>query len=1134
MTDFPENNTLLDKYRIIKEIGRGGMARIFEAEHTRSQERCALKILAPSDEAYRMSERFLQEFKALSRLKHPNVLTVFECGTFQSRPYFSMELLHGVTLKDSISDWMRLSSTERFARARHVLLQVTAALDHIHQHGWVHRDVTPANIMLLEDGSVKLMDFGVVKIPGNEQTVAGEVIGTVAYMAPEQIKNQALDSRTDLYSLGASLYLMLTGKRPFSARTLAGYVQKHLTTEPTPPSTHVAMIPSDLETACLRLLQKSPDDRFASANHLLQYISLSTRIIRNRKLFGRAQEMHQLQECIATLSRGQGGLVLLEGKHGMGRTRLLSGAEKLLQDFSIPYNFCNSHSPQQPMYDTFQGLFNEFSNSDRTSVLVRENINRDDSWEIYSLLRNHLEGQNQRCLLIDNLELADEGSLRLLEFLLLSSLDDQLPILFIVTVNTDSEHTFIRDILEKRVDLVEPKRIPVVPLKSAAVEEWLLCSALNESNIAIMAHRLHTESEGAPYILDEMIKTLQKLDILPSNIRKKMRIEADAIATIPLPLPGFIQDVILTRIQNLPPFERAIIELLTVSEQGLPFRLLLDIIHEFVKGMEDLHPKILEQTLEQLVLLDMIELREQDGERIVEIAHLWYREIFLPNLKEYRRKQYHHCLGVSLERYHIHNIPRVVETLSYHFEHAQSYGKAYAYLWQSANKLRQRSLFEKAREYLDRAIAVEPKARAHLALYEANEKLANIYLSHSYLSHQLNDTENATEKAHLADQIACEQHNTPLIARVATEKARQARDLYDLQEADLQIKRALRYADESGQPALSILPLYESGALLWEAGQPEKARTLFEKSLQLSEQLHDSFGIAKVNNGLGVLSMSLGDSAQARKSFEAAIAHSTKNHRIEDLVIARTNLSELFHCIGYFSKAVQLLNSTIKESLDFQFHFGVSIALRHSAILHIDLGRYSEAKEQAQSALDFNRKQHNQQEYLAALVAWLRCHFSAGNWEDVGPRLQEAIDLLPQYDSEGYSPIVLSWKARMEMHLHKDIDGAITLLKLAKQRIKPNRKFQEVRCMLNIARGWSAVGKTQEAVSFANEALVMANKSGYRYYAMRSRHLLSTLVEDEKQRLRHLSIADSLVRSLASSLSKMDAESFLARNMVTY
>ena len=205
----------------------------------------------------------------------------------------------------------------------------------------------------------------------------------------------------------------------------------------------------------------------------------------------------------------------------MGRTRLLQGAQKLLKDFSIPYNFCNSHSPQQPMYDTFQSLFNEFSNSDRTSVLVRENSNRDDSWEIYSLLRNHFEDQQQRCLLIDNLELADEGSLRLLEFFTAISLDDPTPILFIVTVNTDHTHKPIYDILSKRVDLADVKKIPVVPLKSAAVEEWLLCSALNEPNIAVMAHRLHTESEGAPYILDEMIKTLQKLGILPSENSQK-------------------------------------------------------------------------------------------------------------------------------------------------------------------------------------------------------------------------------------------------------------------------------------------------------------------------------------------------------------------------------------------------------------------------------------------------------------------------------------------------------------------------------------------------------------------------------------------------------------------------------------
>ena len=251
-----------------------------------------------------------------------------------------------------------------------------------------------------------------------------------------------------------------------------------------------------------------------------------------------------------------------------------------------------------------------------------------------------------------------------------------------------------------------------------------------------------------------------------------MRIKADQIATIPLPLPGFIQDVILTRIQNLPPFERAIIELLTVSEQGLPFRLLLEIIHEFVKGMEELHPKVLEQTLERLVHLDMIELREQDGERMVEIAHLWYREIFLPNLKEYRRKQHHHCLGVSLERYHIHKLSRA---LLKHFHTTLNMLNLTAKRMHTYGNLPINSdnvLYLKRRESIWIELSLlNQRLESTSCAVRGNEKLANIYLSHSYLSHQLNDTANANEKAHLADQIACEQHNTTLMAPCSDRKS---------------------------------------------------------------------------------------------------------------------------------------------------------------------------------------------------------------------------------------------------------------------------------------------------------------------------------------------------------------------------
>ena len=145
-----------------------------------------------------------------------------------------------------ILTWDTLSPTERFAKTRQILIELAQALDYIHQLGWVHRDITPGNIMIHPDGSIKLMDFGIVKFLGNELTAVGEMIGTVAYMSPEQIKGDQIDARADLYSFGTCLYFMLTGKRPFSARTLPGYLDKHLNHKPTPPQHHTPMVPQDL------------------------------------------------------------------------------------------------------------------------------------------------------------------------------------------------------------------------------------------------------------------------------------------------------------------------------------------------------------------------------------------------------------------------------------------------------------------------------------------------------------------------------------------------------------------------------------------------------------------------------------------------------------------------------------------------------------------------------------------------------------------------------------------------------------------------------------------------------------------------------------------------------------------------
>ena len=271
MSSLPVPGDQIGNYRVIEEIGRGGMALVLAVEHVGSGERRALKLMLPAVSADCV-QRFHREFRTLSRLSHPGILRVFEHGLYDDRPYLVMELLSGTELAAVVEGWRGIAPMERFRRARKILIALARALEYIHERGLVHRDVTPSNIMVLHDGSVKLMDFGIVKLPGGELTQAGEVVGTVAYIAPEQALDGPVDNRADLYSLGVVFYLMLTGRRPFNARNAAGYLDKHLHRSARPPRELVPTIPELADEVCMRLMAKSPSDRFASATHLLHVL----------------------------------------------------------------------------------------------------------------------------------------------------------------------------------------------------------------------------------------------------------------------------------------------------------------------------------------------------------------------------------------------------------------------------------------------------------------------------------------------------------------------------------------------------------------------------------------------------------------------------------------------------------------------------------------------------------------------------------------------------------------------------------------------------------------------------------------------------------------------------------------------
>ena len=256
--------TKLGKYEIRQELGRGAMGVVYEGYDPMIQRVVALKTIRPDQlagaHAKEILERFRREAQAAGRLTHPNIVSIYDFGEDAGVWYIAMELVKGRELKEYFE------ANERFATADivRILSQILAALGYSHKLGVVHRDIKPSNIFLLPDGTAKVADFGIAHLESSELTQVGTVLGTPAYMSPEQILGLPVDGRSDLFSVGVILYQFLTGERPFTGNATIT-MRKVLEEDPLPPSRFNVQIPGAMDAVVRRALAKKPDDRFQSA-----------------------------------------------------------------------------------------------------------------------------------------------------------------------------------------------------------------------------------------------------------------------------------------------------------------------------------------------------------------------------------------------------------------------------------------------------------------------------------------------------------------------------------------------------------------------------------------------------------------------------------------------------------------------------------------------------------------------------------------------------------------------------------------------------------------------------------------------------------------------------------------------------
>jgi len=376
--------TQIGSYAVLGELGRGGMGIVYRVRDDRDGRIAALKVVPPESLGRpETALRFKREFRAMQRVQHPNVIRVFEAGSHDDCPFFTMELVEG----QDIRAWLdgdqpiveeqnrppptgpleedqraRLNDPRRTRRLVEALVQVGFALGAIHGHRIVHRDLKPDNVLVSTAGVVKLMDFGIAKqmTAHTEHSSGGMVVGTFKYLSPEQALGAELDGRADLYCLGIIMYELLAGRHPFYSENSVGYAYHHARKQPPPLERFNPEIDSELKHICEKLISKDPNDRYPTADDLITalrgaadgMVDESSRgrrpapadpapsMPRKDALFapamvGRDRELRTLLSLCEQARKGRGSVAVVAGPKGIGKSRLVREMQQRARGMSV-------------------------------------------------------------------------------------------------------------------------------------------------------------------------------------------------------------------------------------------------------------------------------------------------------------------------------------------------------------------------------------------------------------------------------------------------------------------------------------------------------------------------------------------------------------------------------------------------------------------------------------------------------------------------------------------------------------------------------------------------------------------------------------------------------------------------------
>jgi tetratricopeptide (TPR) repeat protein len=924
---------------IIELVGLGAAAEVYRALERRTGREVAVKVLSERAEPD-MVRRFMREAEALARLHHPHIVEVYRSGEDRGARYLVMELVRGGSLKERLQ-----AGKLPWREAVRIAIQVAQALGHAHEHGIIHRDIKPGNVLFDEQGEARLSDFGLAHVDdAMSMTRTGAVMGTVLYMPPEQATGQPVGPPGDLYALGAVLYEMVTGQTPFSGPSAVSVLYKHINEQPQPIRKLDESLPVALEAVIERLLQKDPVRRFPNAQETIEALNYAlnadqaqalpdsiraTELAEERAapLVGREQELQQLLAALERAVTGAGQTVFVAGQAGIGKTRLASELAHQAQERNVltlmgdclygdapdPYaplvEMVRAYEASAPLYapDSGDGLAGEIQASLedlRAALHLRQGRASQDGWmqqlsledaqarlfDIVSRFFVTLSRQRALLLILDDLQWASPTTLQLLHYLARNARGARILLLGLYRVEEilpgagEGPHP-LQELLRRMGREHLYQEISLHGLRREQISE-LAANALNLSDIdEALVDLLSRESEGNAFYLLETLRWLQEQGNLA------WQDDHWELVTTPaqIEVPPTVLDIILRRVERTTDQEHELLDWGAILGQRLDAALLAELL-----GWPTL------SVMKRLYALEQRHGLLASDENGFFFGHAKIREALYQEMPPPLRRESHLLAGKTLEALAADDLERVVYDLAHHFYQGGDKARALRYALAAADKAEAAFAPLEALGYLERTLellagaAATPQTQAQQLRLQ--HRCAHLLSTVGKQGEACNAFERALEQSRALGEQRTE---AELLIDLAVVRGRVGdwESALSLGEQSLTLAKALGDAERQASALLS------TGFFQFERGDWEPAVQRLRSGLEIAQGHGLELWEARLLGNLGILYNTRGSTEEAIGMYRQSIATFARLGQTRDAALGYSNLGFSYHQQGDYAQA---------------------------------------------------------------------------------------------------------------------------------------------------------------------------------------------------------------------------------------